>query len=283
MKPIVMTPEIKESLIAEFSAQIDGTKMFDGEFTFKKAFKWEGGGERATVSFSPVAFMKMLTLVNGFTSEVGWHGVTYREGDGPNFLIKDIVVYPQTVTGANVDTDQEKYTKWLYEQPDEVFDHLRMQGHSHVNFSVTPSGTDLDDQKDTMRQIKADDFYIFIIWNKKMEYTIKIFDMKENTLYENADIDLKVGEADMSEFLEDAKKLVEFCTYKPTTPAKPSTVTGMAAPGVGVKGGTGKRAKKKGPTNGEHIIDDDDDDYGGMYLYGGQQYGGYDWRQRYGY
>lgn len=288
MKPIVITPEIKESLIAEFSAQIDGTKMFDGEFSFKKSFKWDGGDERASITFEPEAFMKMLTLVNGFTTEVGWNGIAYRTGEGADFIIRDILVYPQIVTGADVDTDEEKFAQWVVGLPDEVLSHLRMQGHSHVNFSTSPSSTDLRDQESTLRQVKADDFYIFIIWNKKMEHTIKIFDLKENTLYEDKDIDLKVGEHDMSAFLEDAKKMVESFSQK--APAKSNTVTGMASPGVGTKvsGGAApakpsKKKKKSGASAAPNYGIDDEDDYTGAYLYGRYAYGARDWDRYYGY
>lgn len=286
MKPIVLTDEIKQSLIDEFSAQIDGGKMFDGEFTFKKTFKWDGGGEKAVITFTPEAYAKMLALVNSFSSEVGWYGLTYRDGDGPNFLIKDILIFPQFVTGADVDTDQEEFTKWLYSQPDEVFNHIRMHGHSHVNFSTSPSATDLDDQKAILSQLRQDGFYIFIIWNKKMEHTIKIFDLRENTLYEDKDIVLKIGESDLNGFVTEAKKLVTYQSY--TSSPKTTAVTGTTSPGAGTSSGkaskSGGKSKRKKDSKSEinsyaGLVNDFDDDYDSPYPY--PAYAGYFGYQRY--
>lgn len=91
-----------------------------------------------------------------------------------------------------------------------------MQSHSHVNMSTSPSAVDLTHQEKILSQLSSDMFYIFMIWNKKMEHTAKIFDLKNNTLYENKDIDVVIGNnnIDIKGFVDTSKKLVEKRCYQ---------------------------------------------------------------------
>ena len=175
-KPIKLTDELISVIQQEFIENVKKMKMFDGKLNYTKNFKWDGE-DRASIVFSPIAFAKMTMLVQSFTSEVAWHGVAYRDEKEKNkFHITDILVYPQVVTGSTVITDQEAYQTWLYTHDDEVFNNIRMQGHSHVNFSTTPSGVDTTHQEKILSQIDENMFYIFMIWNQKFEKNIKIFD-----------------------------------------------------------------------------------------------------------
>lgn len=215
-KPIKLTDELIAAIQQEFIENVKKMKMFDGKLNYTKNFKWDGE-DRASVVFSAVAFAKMTMLVQNFTSEVAWHGVAYRDEKEKNkFYITDILVYPQVVTGSTVNTDQDAYQTWLYTHNDEVFNNIRMQGHSHVDFSTTPSGVDATHQEKILSQIDDDMFYIFMIWNKKFERNIKIFDMANNTLYETADVDLYIGDdgCDLNAFIKDAKELVKTKTYQ---------------------------------------------------------------------
>lgn len=218
-KPIKLTEELIASIQQEFVESLRSAKMFDGKLNYSKNFKWDNK-EKATLVFSAVAFAKMLMLVQNFTSEVAWHGVVYRDEQKPNkFHVTDIIVYPQTVTGSTVNTDQEAYQNWLYSFDDEVFNNIRLQGHSHVNFSTNPSGVDTTHQEKILSQIDDDMFYIFVIWNQKMERFVKIFDLANNTLYESDEVDVVIGDAgcNLNEFLKGAKDLVKTKTYQTAT------------------------------------------------------------------
>ena len=208
-KPIQMAETEIDAALARARQQLLAQKSADGKIqvevnlpTVKK---------RARVQFSPVAYAKMLTLIHGFATEVAWHGIVTRVRDGL-FRISDILVYPQTVTGASVRTDEREYGKWLMEFDDDTFNSLRMQGHSHVNMRVSPSGTDTNDQKIVLDQMGGGcKFYIFMIWNKKLERSIWVYDLEENLLYETEDVDVSIGEKniDLEAFLAGAKGAVE--------------------------------------------------------------------------
>lgn len=283
-KPIKLTDELLQKIQEEFVAKVKSMKMFDGKLKYEREFKWDDSDtDRATIYLSSVAFAKMNALIQQFDSEVAWHGVVERDQEDPSiFRITDILVYPQIVTGTTVNTDQEAYQTWLYSFDDDVFNNMRMQGHSHVNMSVSPSGVDTTHQEKILEQIAENDYYIFMIWNKKYDHFVRIFDLKNNTLYETADVDVLIGDAgvDLEAFIEESKKIAAN-TYgyngyqgyqKPVavTPVTPITPQ-VAAP-------TTIKSKPKNTSRGSDIgrsfhqyggaWDDDDPDYNGLYLGG---------------
>ena len=110
-------------------------------------------------------------------------------------------------------------------------------------------------------------FYIFMIWNKRDERTIKIYDMAKNVLFETADVNVMViHDLGIIDFLDDAKSKVAEKQY--ATSYSSSTVTTPTPVGssVGVKASettyySGKKKKKKSSNRyTSYGYDDDDDD-----------------------
>jgi len=212
-RPIVLTEEIKQKAKNDFAAMLDTVKMSDGKLRYSQS--WEYKDCSAVVWLTQEAYRKIVALVMNFISEVGWHGSVTRVGNN-EFVIEDIFVYPQEVTGATVNTDQKAYTEWLYSLDDETFNQIRMQGHSHVNMGVSPSGVDDKHRQGILDQLESDMFYVFMIWNKSLTVHTLIYDMARNVLYEDKDIGVKlVDDEAMDGFLADAKAKVQ----KPTPPA----------------------------------------------------------------
>jgi hypothetical protein len=148
--------------------------------------------QRAKVIMSETAILKMVGLVMSFRSEVGWHG-TARRLSGNEFTVDDVYVYPQDASAASVDTDQWPYEQWLYSLPNEIFNTLRMHGHSHYIFDVIPSSRDVNHRNKIVEQLVGDMFYMFIIWNKNLNIHILIYDRITGFIYENKNIDLFVS------------------------------------------------------------------------------------------
>lgn len=224
-KRIKMTQELREECFESFKQALDLAKMSDGKINFTKTFDCKDD-RKAVLYFTEKAWFKMTLLVQDFSSEVAWHGVAYR-GDNPDedsYYITDILVYPQEVTGSTVDTDQARYESWLLSQEDDVFNNIRMQGHSHVNMGTYPSSVDLTHQGKILEQMEDDMFYIFLIWNKRNERNIKIYDMAKNVLFENSDVSVAMinGNLGLTEFLAEAKREVVPRVYNApkSTPAK---------------------------------------------------------------
>lgn len=214
-KIIKITPECIDEIRKEFEATLSGAKMSDGKISFTRSF---GAIKReATVYYSELAWLKMQTLIREFDKEVAWHGLAYR-GEDPTkdeYIIRDILVYPQEVAAATVNTDQEKYQSWLMSHDDEVFNNIRMQGHSHVNMGVTPSGVDTSLYDRILEQLDDTMFYIFLIYNKRGDKTYKIYDLAKNVLFETADVTVKILDdgTGIEKFLREAKEMVKDKAY----------------------------------------------------------------------
>lgn len=218
-KIIKMTSQNLDEIRKDFEEALKGVKLSDGKINFTKTF---GSIQRkATLYFTELAYLKMLTLVREFDKEVAWHGIAKRhETEEDAYVISDILVYPQEVTGATVNTDQEKYQMWLMNHEDDVFNNIRMQGHSHVNMGTTPSTVDTSLYERILDQLDDTMFYIFLIWNKRNEKTIKIYDLAKNVLFETADVTVSLVEdgTGMEQFLKTAKEMVQDKKYTQTTP-----------------------------------------------------------------
>ena len=213
-RPIVLTKEMKQQALKDFNAMLNDVKMSDGKFSYNKSFKYEDSG--AVVYLTPEAYKKILALVTEFSDEVGWHGTVSRSGDN-EFVVEDILVYPQKVTCSTVNTDQQAYTEWLYGLDDDVFNSLRMQAHSHVNMGTSPSGVDDKHRQQILEQLGPDMFYIFMTWNKSLSVHMLVYDMANNVLYEDNDVDVMLrGDDDTEEFLADAREKVQKSGNKKT-------------------------------------------------------------------
>jgi hypothetical protein len=206
-KPIRITKAQKTQVQAEFSALLDNMKMSDGEISYSKSFNCKDAA--AILWMSPVAYAKTVALVNAFDDEVAWHGTASRKS-AVEFVVEDIFVYPQEVTGASVVTDQEQYTNWLYGFDDATFTKIRMQCQSHVEMGVSPSDIDVRHRAKILGQLDSDMFYIFMIWNKRMDTHTLIYDMEENIMYGDSDITVKLmGDGSLDGFLADAESKVQ--------------------------------------------------------------------------
>ena len=234
-KIIKLSPEMVSSCEEEFNVAIEKAKadfrsrLTDAKITngkivincgsFTKTFD-SIANRKAKLHFTELAYMKMTALVREFSLEVAWHGVAFRDPDETKdeYYITDILCYPQEVSAAKVDTDQAEYQNWMFDLEDDKFNNLRMQGHSHVNMSVYPSGTDEANQEEILASKNEDEFYIFMIWNKRDERNIKIYDIKKNVLFEPADVEVVIDDMGIGidKFVSEAKKMVKTKTYQNT-------------------------------------------------------------------
>ena len=174
--------------------------------------------DAAKVIIETPAWQKMVGLVNECDKEIAWHGLVEKRAKG-EYVIKDIIVFPQTVTGSTVTSDETKYSLWLMNQPDDIFNSIRCHGHSHVNMGTSPSGVDTQYQEDILNNLNT--FYIFMIWNKKGEHWCAIYDVESNIVYHNDDIEIiSPGTGDEAWAKEMIKTYVNTPTPKPAKKTK---------------------------------------------------------------
>lgn len=195
MQPITINDEVKEMLITKFKEKINKTSFGNTSIDFSLNLNEIINKEdivRPKIYITATAYLKMMMYVRDTSTEIAWHGTVERYPERHAYYIKDVFLYPQKIAAATVQTDQDKYNKWMEELDDETYNHLRFQGHSHVNFSVTPSGTDLAYYNDILSVLPKNDYYIFMILNKSGDTTFLICDLEKNLIYETADIDVQI-------------------------------------------------------------------------------------------
>lgn len=140
---------------------------------------------RPKVKFTSRAYMQLQALVQCSSKEIAAHGVVTHNKNV--YIIEELIMYPQEVTGATVQATDD-YGPWLMTLPDETFNNLRFQVHSHVNMGTSPSGVDTALYETMMKDVK--DYYIFMIMNKRSEFNIYIYDVTKNCIFETSDIDV---------------------------------------------------------------------------------------------
>lgn len=209
-KPIRIGKDDAEKILAELRRQLLGERSY-GNVKIERSFG--GTKERAKLIFTSTAWVKMQALVSAFATEVQWHGIVTRIEKNA-WRIEDILNFPHTVSEATVVSDLTEYEAWEDSLDAETASKIRFHGHSHVNMAVTPSSVDLTvrDKRVSIMPEPSDDFdpyYIYMILNKRGEWSCSVYDITNNTLYETADIDIDVETADGSieSFVAEAKTL----------------------------------------------------------------------------
>lgn len=172
------------------------------------------------VKFNKVATAKIAALVDGFSTEVEWHGLVERTDYG--FEVTDVIAFPHEASAGSVDSVQKEYEEWLDSLTDEQFNKLRFHGHSHVNMPTFVSGKDAKYQEDMLKGMPKgcteDTFYIFGIFNKQRKYTIIVNDIENDETYDSnkGEVEVEFEKAkkiDTLDFLAEAKKLVRTRVY----------------------------------------------------------------------
>lgn len=292
-KLIKVTQECLDEIRKDFEEALSSGKFSDGKVTFTKTIG--AINRKATIYFTEMAWLKMQTLIREFDKEVAWHGIAKRGDDDTKdeYFITDILVYPQEVAAATVTTDLNEYQMWLMNQEDDVFNNIRFQGHSHVNMGTSPSGVDTALYDGILAQLTDEMFYIFMIWNKKGEKTIKLYDMKKNVLFETSDCTVEVlnDHTGIEKWLKDAKAMVKDRAYQSSSYAgssyRGSSYGGYYGGGSSYYGGGSsygktetksenkssgkKKGKRKGKKSGafNNASTSDDDERQLTMLYGG--------------
>lgn len=138
------------------------------------------------VRFTREAYLKLRFLLAHFNKEVGFYGLVKNIEElkitkrgllkYTVYIIHDIRVYPQIVTSVAVKTDELALCQWYDSLSDKEFSEKRMQGHSHVYMPPVPSSVDVENNRQILKDIDKESFFIFFIFNKRMEYTVRLYE-----------------------------------------------------------------------------------------------------------
>lgn len=211
MRPFKITPEKHRELMEKFSAYLQNVSLTTDSFSFTERFADVKNKEKVFLSFTMKAYIKMRDLIDRYDSEIGWYGFVDKISD-LEYQVTDICVYPQLVTGVTV---KETNESWDDDMPIDQIKRRHFHGHSHVNMGVSPSATDQNHRANQVAMVNKDSFYIFMITNKKCEWSAAVFDLANNVVYNSDDVlmDVDLGDGEMlSDFITDARKMVKTST-----------------------------------------------------------------------
>lgn len=223
MKRISIPEENIQTLVEEFRQTLLNLKSNQEKITFEKKFSEltkinEEEITKPVIYFSMESWIKMQQLVKHCDKEIAWQATVEKrkykgKEDSKDFYyyIKQVFVYPQTVTATFVDVNEAKYADWSMKLDEETYNSLRFQGHSHVNMGTTPSATDLNTYQNFLEQLSKDDFYIFFILNKRGDFTLLLYDYAQDIIFETKDcyIDVLTSQGSLIKWTEENLKQIE--------------------------------------------------------------------------
>lgn len=164
--------------------------------------------DKLTIYFTADAYVKASLLVDAHPMEVGWDMVIKPHKDG--YIVEDVLVYPQEVSPAYIHVDPSTYGMWKAGLSENEDKYLCGQAHSHVNMSVTPSTTDMANQKDGICSKKGG-YFLYQIWNKRNDITSLFYDIDHKIFYPSCNIQIEVELKDktVSEFIMNSYQMAE--------------------------------------------------------------------------
>lgn len=171
-------------------------------------------GSDIVLSFNGIAYAKMMALVSSFSTEVAWYGVIEKR-NANLYHVQDILVHPQYVSGGRVQDADEEYSEWICDiwKQGDLFERMRLHGHSHVSFAAIPSSLDWTNYRDRMEQMDGEGLKIFLIWNKRNEFWCAVMDYEESDQLRFCN-QFCVDSVYIHNFVEEAKSKSSELTYK---------------------------------------------------------------------
>lgn len=225
MKRIRLTNEEKEIIMTQILGALN-TSPNISEITVNindllPPEKNKNDSVKPVLQITSEVYTAMTTLVKQYNDEISWHCFCHRDLKNQIYKIYDIILFPQINSATATMTDEEAYSSWitkLITDPESDFENMRVHGHSHVNMQVFSSGVDDAYQKDLLSKINDDDYYIFLILNKKQEMCVLIYDYYYRCLYETKDIIIQILDNDGNN-IEDwaSNQIKEYCSKEKTT------------------------------------------------------------------
>lgn len=166
------------------------------------------------------AYAKMAHIVDMVDKEVGWLGTAEWVKQSDMLVIDDIFLFHQEVNLSTCEITPEGLAEFAEEllQKDngiDIWNNIKVWGHSHVNMSVSPSSQD-----DSQMKVFANhnDWFLRIIANKSGELKVDLFDYQANISYIDLKWDILIPELfSTKEFIEnEIKKKVKEKKYNYT-------------------------------------------------------------------
>ncbi len=141
------------------------------------------------------ALNKMKEYIRQSSLEIGWLGTCEKIDN--NYFITDVFLFKQEVHSTTTEITTEGLSEFAMDLISkegglDIWNNMKVWGHSHVNMSTSPSTQD-DKQVDVFAE-NAEDFFIRIIANKQNDFRIDLYDFVSGVIYEKLPYEVDFGE-----------------------------------------------------------------------------------------
>ena len=136
------------------------------------------------VIISKQAIKKMKVYIDECDQEIGWLGTAHKHGN--TYIVDDVMLFDQEVHSTTTEITPEGLSSFgekilNTEGGIELWNSIKVWGHSHVNMSTFASSQD-DEQMKVFSDC-GHDFFIRIIGNKKGEMRVDLYDFNTGIIY----------------------------------------------------------------------------------------------------
>lgn len=143
------------------------------------------GNKAPHVYITKLAYNKMIQYTNNCNDEIGWLGTAIKEDDV--YIIEDTFLFKQETHSTTAEITTEglgEFAMDILQREDgmDIWNNMRVWGHSHVNMATSPSSQ--DDKQMLVFEESDHDFFIRIITNKKGDLRLDVYDYKLGIAYE---------------------------------------------------------------------------------------------------
>lgn len=137
-----------------------------------------------TVMISKNALKKMNIYIDECSEEIGWLGTAYNINGV--YFIDDVLLFEQEVHSTTTEITPEGLSEFgeeilANEGGIDLWNSIKVWGHSHVNMDTNPSGQDNDQMK--VFSDCGHDFFIRIIGNKKRKLRVDLYNFETGVIY----------------------------------------------------------------------------------------------------
>lgn len=134
------------------------------------------------------AMNKIEQYVKESAKEIGWLGTVVKQDN--SYIIEDVFLFKQEVHATTTEITPEGLNEFAMElmssdEGMEIWNNMKLWGHSHVNMGVNPSGQD-DKQVETFESCGYD-FFIRMITNKRGEMRLDLYNYENGVIYSEMD------------------------------------------------------------------------------------------------
>lgn len=182
--------------------------MFFNQASAKKNIKYIHRVPKIFVR--PEALQKMRIYVNKCDKEIGWFGSAVKTDFG-DIVVEDVFLFKQEVSGSTNEITAEGISEFAMDLLNdktldgcEIYNKIRVWGHSHVNMGIYPSQQ--DEKQFMFFQESGQEWFVRVICNKKGDICFDYVDYISGVRIDDLEWEVMLGLPDIEAKIEEEIK-----------------------------------------------------------------------------